>query len=102
MAFRIPIEKHQFVAVLIFAGVSAYIAIRDGAENEAMGRVIVLFFFLMLIFLYRVVAFFASFGFMEYFASDYGSSNPAGPYAFFFWLLFLIACLFQLFKWSIY
>jgi len=101
MTLKIPIEKHQFVALLIFAGVSILIFIRDGAGDEALGRVILLFCFLVPLFLYRVVAYFASFGFMEYFASDYGSSNPTGPYAFFFWLLFLIACLFQIFEWSL-
>ena len=55
-----------------------------------------------LILFYRVAAFFGSVGFMEFLASDYGSHNPKGPYAFFFWLLFIIVCLFQIFEWSLY
>lgn len=102
MGLRVSIEKHQVVAVLIFVGVSVLVAIRDGTGNETLARIVVLLVFLVPLFLYRLVAYFSSVGFMEYFASDYGSENPAGVYAFFFWLLFLIACSFQLFEWSIY
>ncbi|MCP5158628.1 MAG: hypothetical protein H6975_04300 [Gammaproteobacteria bacterium] len=102
MEIKIPIERHQAVSLLIFAGVSVLITIRDGIGDEALARIFLLLVFLVPLLLYRVVAYLSSFGFMEFFASDYGSRNSAGPYAFFFWLLFLIACLFQIFEWSIY
>lgn len=95
-------ERHQVIAVQIFIVISILILLRDGSGDTALARIALLFIALVPILIYRVIAYFSGFGFMEYFASDYGSRNSAGPYAFFFWLLFLIACLFQLFKWSLY
>ena len=95
-------ERHQFVAFVICLCVSAYVLLRDGPGDEAIARIIIVFVAFGLILFYRLVAFFGSVGFMEFFASDYGSNNSKGPYAFLFWLLFIIACLFQIFEWSLY
>lgn len=95
-------EKHQFVGILVAICVSLSVFVRDGANDETLARVILVFAGLIPILIYRIIAYFSGFGFMESFASDYGSKNDAGPYAFFFWLVFLVICLFQIFKWSFY
>ena len=95
------LEKHKAIAIVMFLGVSTLCAVRDGRE-QAMNTVFILALFLMPIMFYRVIAFLSSFGFPEVFAKDYGSANHPGPYAFFFWILFLIACCFIVFEWSLY
>ena len=96
-----PLEKHKAIAIVIFLGVSTLCAVRDGRE-QAIGTVLILALFLIPIMFYRVIALLSSFGFPEVFAKDYGSENHPGPYAFFFWILFLIACCFIVFEWSLY
>lgn len=94
-------ERHQLNALLIFLVAAAWVIQRDGfAAGIAQSGM--LFVCLLGILFYRVVAYFAGFGFMEYFARDFGSENPAGPYALFFWILFILATLFLLFDWQLY
>lgn len=92
---------HRAFAIVIFVAVALFSIWRDGTE-EATGNIIVLAAFLVPIMFYRLIAYFAGFGFPEYFAKDYKSENHPGPYAFFFWILFLIACGFVVFRWSVY
>ncbi len=94
-------EKHQAVAVLIFILVITFVGYRDGYEI-AIEQGIILIQPLLAIIFYRLIARLSGIGFPECFAKDYGSENKSGPYAFFFWLLFIIVCLFIVFKWSLY
>lgn len=94
-------EKHQRIAVLIWLAVAGFVLWRD-PRNEALAKALILFVLIVPIVFYRLVAWFASFGFPEYFARDFGPDPHPGPYAFFFWLLFLIACAFVVFDWSLY
>ena len=91
-------EKHQRIALLIFVAVCGYAYWRDVPE-EALAKGLI---FLFAILFYKVVAWLSSFGFPEYFARDFGSENRPGPYAFFFWMLYLIACGFIVFDLSLY
>ncbi len=93
------LEKHQKIAILIFFLVMIIVGIRD-SQNEFIGKAIILFVFLLTIMFYRFAAFLASFGFMEYLAKDFKSDNNPGPYAFFFWFVYIIVCLFLVFNWS--
>lgn len=95
------LEKHQRIALIIFAAVIGYAYWRDGSQ-EAFAKGLILLMFLLGILFYRITAFFSGFGFPEYFARDFGSENRPGPYAFFFWLLYLIACGFIVFDLSLY
>ncbi len=95
------LENHQKYALLIFAGVVGLIWLLDG-KTEAVDDGAILFAFLIPIFAYRIIAFFSGFGFPEFFAKDFGSENNPGPYAFFFWVLYLIACLACIFDWQLY
>lgn len=97
----LTMEKHKVVALAIFLIVVLFTSLRDGFEDALAGHIILAVFLVPILF-YRVVAFFSSFGFPEYFAKDFKSENHPGPYAFFFWLLFLIVCAFLLFKWHLY
>ena len=78
-----------------------YVWWRD-PEQEALAKGLILLIFLLAILFYKVVAWFSGFGFPEYFARDFGSDNKPGPYAFFFWMLYLIACGFIVFDLSLY
>jgi hypothetical protein len=84
------IPRHKFIAISIFLVVTAFVFWRD-EPSQALARTLILLVFLLGILLDRLVAFFSGFGFPEYFARDFGSENRPGPYAFFFWMLFLIA-----------
>ena len=94
-------ENHQRNALMIFVGVVLFAIWRDG-RDEGLLKGFVLLFFLLPIFFYRLVAWLSSFGFPEYFARDFGSENHPGPYAFFFWLVYLIACGVVIFDLSFY
>jgi len=94
-------ERHQQIAVGIFLTVAGYALWRDGQE-VGFAKALVMLVFLMPIIFYRVVAWLSSFGFPEYFARDFGGRNHPGPYAFFFWLLFLIAAGVIVFDGSLY
>jgi len=94
-------EKHQRIAVLIWLAVAGYVYWRD-PQQEALAKGLLLFLFIVPIVFYRLVAWLSSFGFPEYFARDFGSENHPGPYAFFFWILFLIGCVFLVFDLSLY
>ena len=95
-------ERHQLVAVGIWAAVCGVLAIRDGLGEQTLGKMLALFVVLLPILIYRVIAWLSSFGFPEVFARDYGSRSAPGPYAFFFWIIFLIVCAFLLFRWSLW
>lgn len=95
------LKKHQKIALGLFIAVAIFTSMLRGFEPALKGN-LVLALFLIPIFFYRVVAFFSGFGFPECFAKDYRSENHPGPYAFFFWLVFLIACAFALFDLRIY
>ncbi|MBT8422833.1 MAG: hypothetical protein KJP03_06930, partial [Gammaproteobacteria bacterium] len=88
MRYSFAMEKHQRNALLIFVAVLLYMLWRDG-RDESLVKALVLFIFLAPILFYRFIAWLASFGFPEYFARDFGGENHPGPYAFFFWLLYL-------------
>ena len=94
------IERHQWIAAGIFAAVSLLLIARDGWGSETLGRIMLLLVTLVPIIIYRLIAWLSSFGWPEWFAWDFGSENHPGPYAFFFWMLFLIACAYQVFQWS--
>jgi len=94
-------ETHQRNALLIFIAVLLYVVWRDG-RDEGLLKGLVLFVFVVPIIFYRLMAWLSSFGFPEYFARDFGGDPHPGPYAFFFWLLYLIACALVIFDLSIY
>jgi len=94
-------EKHQFIATLIFFVLVIILWVRDGME-AAVEKGLLLFILLLPIYFYRHFAYFAGFGFMEYFARDFGEKNHPGAYAILFWLLFIVAGLFLLFEWKVY
>jgi len=94
------IEKHQAAALLVFALVVTWTSARDGINAALPGHVL-LAVFLVPVLSYRLIAWLSGFGFPEYFARDFSSDNHPGPYAFFFWILFLIACAFRVLGWQL-
>ncbi len=94
-------ERHQSIAILIFCASTLVIWLMDGRE-EALLDGAIMFMPLLLILIYRLIARLAGFGIPEIFAKDYGSVNHPGPYAFLFWVLFIVVCLFCLFDLSLY
>ncbi|MES9988159.1 MAG: hypothetical protein AB2552_15930 [Candidatus Thiodiazotropha endolucinida] len=94
-------ETHKVVAMAIYLSVALYSVYRDDV-GEALPGLIILLAFLLPILFYRIIAFFSGFGFPEYFAKDFKSENHPGPYALFFWILYLIACAFIVFDWQLY
>ncbi len=94
-------ETHKKIALIIYFIVAFLISGREDIER-VKAQLILLAICLIPILFYRLIARFSGFGFPEIFAKDYGKPRPAEPYAFFFWLLYLIACGFIVFKWSIY
>jgi len=95
-------EKHQKIAVTLYISTLALIYFRGSSDDEMISQSVLLLLFLVPILFYKLIAYFASFGFPEVFARDYGSQNSPTPYAVFFWLLFIIACLYILFDWHFY
>jgi hypothetical protein len=96
------IERHQLIATGIFISVALIVLWQHGPGNISVAKIFILFCALLPIWLYRLLAWLASFGFPEYFARDFGSRNQSGPYAFFFWLVFLIISAFIIFDWSLW
>ena len=94
-------EKHQKVAVSLFLAMGIYASYRDGVSGSLIELAILAAFILPILF-YRIIAYFSGFGFPEYFAKDFKSENNAGPYALFFWILFVLACAFIVFQWSLF
>lgn len=94
-------ERHQYIALLIFCVAVPVIWITDG-RDEALRDGTALFIALLLILSYRLIARLAGFGFPEIFAKDYGGPNHPGPYAVVFWILFIVVCVFCLFDLSVY
>jgi len=96
------IERHQLAATGLFLAAAATVLWRDGPSDIAVAKILILFVVLLTIWFYRIFAWLASFGFPEYFARDFGSKNHPGPYAFFFWIIFLIFWAFFVFNWSLW
>jgi len=94
-------EKHKVIAIGVFLSVAFLTFSRDGSV-DGLRNTIVLAAFLAPILFYRIIAFFSGFGFPEFFAKDFKSENHPGPYAFFLWVVFLLACSFVIFQWSFY
>ena len=90
-------ERHQQIAVLVASVVFAILTLRNGFDASIEDGALLLISLVPIMF-YRLIAYFSGFGFPEVFAKDYGSENHPGPYAFFFWILFLILCLLLLFS----
>ena len=95
------LERHQKIAIILFIAVAAFLLMRDGTD-KALAGCLGLFATLLPIIFYRTIAYFAGFGFPEVFAKDYGSENHPGPYAFFFWVIFLLVAAVVVFEWSLY
>lgn len=94
-------ETHQRNSLLIFLAVAGYAVWRDGSDVGLVKALVLLMFLIPIVF-YRLVAWLSGFGFPEYFARDFGGDNHPGPYAFFFWLVYLIACAFIVFDLSLF
>jgi len=94
-------ETHQKIATVVFLLVSAIALAIQGYNNSRMG-VLCLFFAMLPIYFYRLIAEHAGIGWQESLARDFGGANHPGPYAFFFWLVFLIVAAMVLFQLSIY
>ena len=95
------IERHQLAATALFGITGLIILARDGMSDATLGKFVILIALLLPIWLYRLIAWLSSFGFPEYFARDFGSRNLPAPYAVFFWIVFLIACVMMIFDWSL-
>ena len=95
-------EKHQSIAFLISILMSVLIYSRHGLSDQGIALILLVFILLIPILLYHWVSYFSGFGFPEVFARDHGSKNHPAPYAFFFWLIFIIVCASIIFEWSIY
>lgn len=99
---RLPmLEKHQQIALTLFIVMALILIARHGFQG-AMGGNLVLLILLGKILFYRQIAYFSGIGFWERRAKDYGSENKPLPYAVFFWMLYLIAIGFLLFRWRLY
>ena len=92
------LERHQKIAIGLYLFTTAYLFARDDFD-QALGKSLALLILLLFIIFYRIMADFAGFGFPEVFAKDYGSENHPGPYAFLFWILFLVAWAAVFFEW---
>jgi len=90
-------EKHQKIAIGLFLFVITIIYVRDGMDLAIAGGKF-LFLSLLGIIFYRFFAKCSHIGFIARFASDYSSEVKPGPYAIFFWLFFIVACVGFLFK----
>jgi len=99
----IRIEKHQMVAIGIFLVTSIYF-FSVNEHQLAMQKSVYLGASLIPIIFYRLIAWamLSGWGFPEIFSRVSGSKNHPGPYAFFFWILFILAWLFLVFDWSLY
>ncbi|MCF6263014.1 MAG: hypothetical protein L3J24_05435 [Xanthomonadales bacterium] len=95
------IEKHQLVATGVFVA-SSFCFFYLYESFLAIEKSVLLFAALLPILLYKFLAWMSGFGFFEAFARDYGTENSPGPYAFFFWVLFIVVWLFLIFDWSLY
>jgi hypothetical protein len=86
----IYLEKHQKIAILIFIILSLILFLRED-QTELLQKIALLFLFLLAILLYKLLAFLSSFGFLPSMASD-ANNFKTGPFAFLFWVIFVIAC----------
>lgn len=97
----IHIAKHKLYAIEVYMLVNLIIYFRDGYEGFTKSAVI-LGVFLFLILFSGFFAWISSWGMPEALASDHGTPLSPDLVSIFLWLVFLIACMFHLFKWSIY
>lgn len=95
------LDRHQKIALGLFLFTVIYLYARDELDT-ALGQSLVLFVLLLFIIFYRIIAYFAGFGFPEVFARDYRSANHPGPYALLFWILYLAAWCVIFFELQIY
>jgi len=93
--------RHQYIATALCVFVSLILLVRHGMNDEVLARVGILFITLLPVLLYRQLASYSRFGFMQYFAADFRSGPRAAPFAVLGWLVFLIALLSQFFEWSL-
>jgi len=92
----IRMEKHQFIALLLFLSISVYLFQRDEFA-QAKPEIILLAILTAAIIFYRLIANLNALDFMAYYAKDYDGPNHPAAYALFFWILFIIAALLMLF-----
>jgi hypothetical protein len=98
---RISLDRHQKVALGLYLFTLIYLLARDDFER-ALAQGLALGVLLLPILFYRIIAYFAGFGFPEVFARDYGTDNHPGPYALLFWILYLAAWAMIFFELKIY
>jgi len=89
------------IALGIYIAVLLLVWSRDNIEHT-QGAAIVLGVLLIPVLFPRVFAWLSSWGFMESLASDSGKGVSVSMAGLFFWILYIIACLFFVFEWSIY
>ena len=95
-------ERHKSIAVALWALTSLLLLARHGAVDAAWGRILLLTMLLLPVLFYRTIAELARIGPMPWLASDFKSRNRALPFAFLFWLVFIIGVAAVLFDWSFY
>jgi len=86
-------EKHQIYAILISIAVTLLLIHNNGFDNS-IEKIYLVGISLCLILFYRIIAWLSAFIPIAGLAKDRGSPNHLGPYAFFFWCLFIAACFF--------
>lgn len=91
------LDRHQKIAIGLYLFTTLYLFARDDFDR-ALEQSLGLLILLLAIIYYRLIAYFAGFGFPEVFAKDYGSENHPGPYALLFWIIFLLAWAFVFFQ----
>lgn len=99
--FSLPLEKHQAAALAVFVVVVLFEWGVDGGTRALLAAA-VLAVPLLQILGYPLLALFGRLGFWEFFARDYHRPPPAIAFAFFPWLLLIVAALFLLFDWRLY
>ncbi len=67
------LERHQQIAIGLYLFTTAYLFARDNFDR-ALEQSLVLFILLLFILFYRILAYFAGFGFPEVFAKDYSEA----------------------------
>ncbi len=92
----IHLEKHQKYAIYIFI-ISSLILYNREEQAEFLRNIGILFLFLIPILFYKLLAFISSFGFLPSLASD-ANNFKTGPFAFLFWIIYLIAVYVIVFK----
>lgn len=95
------LAKNKIYGVGIYLLVNAVVYIR-GNKGQLELSLSVLGVILIPILMPRLVAWFASWGFMESLAKDSRSGLPHGFVSFFYWLILIVASMYFLFNWGLY